>query len=83
MEGKYLPGLGTLVPHPPVKPPDTKPAALRHRHKLPMIRECAVREQRGIYSDIITTFKFKVKAQKFMDIGNVDRHFIMQLVQKY
>lgn len=68
MEGKVLPGFGVLVPHPPSKPPDPKPPALSHRHKLPPIRTCSVNEQRGIYSDTITTFKFQVKAHKLMQI---------------
>ncbi|XP_044079595.1 dynein axonemal heavy chain 1 isoform X1 [Siniperca chuatsi] len=59
MEGKYLPGFGVLVPHPPSKPPEPKPPALSHRCKLPPIRKCSANEQKGIYSDIITTFKFQ------------------------
>lgn len=62
MERKYLPGFGVLVPHPPGKPPEPKPPALSHRCKLPPIRKYSVNEQKGIYSDIITTFKFQVKA---------------------
>nr|XP_046240546.1 dynein axonemal heavy chain 1 [Scatophagus argus] len=59
MERKYLPGFGMLVPHPPNKPPDPKPPALTHRCKLPSIRRRSLNEQKGIYSDIITTFKFQ------------------------
>ncbi|XP_028430624.1 dynein heavy chain 1, axonemal isoform X1 [Perca flavescens] len=59
MERKYLPGFGVLVPHPPGKPPEPKPPALSHRCKLPPIRKFSVNEQKGIYSDIITTFKFQ------------------------
>lgn len=54
MEGKYFPGRGAPVPHPPSKPPDPKSP----------IRACPVNKQKGIYSEIITTFKFQVKAQK-------------------
>ncbi|GAA6221830.1 dynein heavy chain 1, axonemal-like [Lates japonicus] len=59
MEGKHLPGFGVLVPHPPRKPPELKPPALSHRHKLPPIRKFSLNEQRGVYSDIVSTFKFQ------------------------
>lgn len=62
MEGKTFPGFGVLVPHPPSKPPDPRPPALSHRCKHPPVRKCSVNQQRGIYSDIITPFKFQVKA---------------------
>ena len=61
MEEKHLPGFGVLVPHPPSKPPEPKPPTLSHRYKLPSIRNCPLSEQKGFYSDIITTFKFQVK----------------------
>ncbi|XP_026203417.1 dynein heavy chain 1, axonemal [Anabas testudineus] len=57
MEGKYVPSFGVLVPHPPCKPPEPKPPTLSHR--LPPIRKCYMKEQRAIYSDIITAFKFQ------------------------
>lgn len=63
MEGKYFPGFGVPVPHPPSKPPDPKPPALSDKCKDPPKRTCPVNEQKGIYSDIITTFKLQVKAQ--------------------
>ncbi|XP_067444208.1 dynein axonemal heavy chain 1 isoform X2 [Thunnus thynnus] len=63
MEGKYLPGFGVLVPHPPSKPPERKPLAASHRHKFPPIRKCCVNEQRGLYSDIITS-KFQSYTEK-------------------
>ncbi|KAM9362199.1 LOW QUALITY PROTEIN: dynein axonemal heavy chain 1 [Symphorus nematophorus] len=59
MERKNLPGLSALVPHPPSKPPDAKPPGLRHRCKLLPISTCSVNEQRGIYSDTFTAFKFQ------------------------
>ncbi|XP_076603478.1 dynein axonemal heavy chain 1 [Chaetodon auriga] len=59
MEGKIFPGFGVLVPHPPSKPPDPKPPALSDRCKLPPIRKCSVKQQRGIYSDLITPVKFQ------------------------
>ncbi|KAI4827733.1 hypothetical protein KUCAC02_031105 [Chaenocephalus aceratus] len=34
MERKYFPDFGVLVPHPPSKPPEPKPPALSHRHRL-------------------------------------------------
>ncbi|XP_056267415.1 dynein axonemal heavy chain 1 [Pseudoliparis swirei] len=51
MEGKYFP---SLVPHPPIKP-----QPLNLWCKLPKIRKCIVKEQRGIYSDDIATFPSK------------------------
>ncbi|KAF3689531.1 Dynein heavy chain 1 [Channa argus] len=57
MDGKYVPTFGLLVPHPPSKPPEPKPPTRSHR--LPPIRKNSMHEQRGIYSDIITTFKFQ------------------------
>ncbi|XP_054472107.1 dynein axonemal heavy chain 1 [Anoplopoma fimbria] len=57
MERKYLPVFGLPVPNPP-----SKPRALSHWCKLPPIRKCSVNEQRGIYSEDITTFKFQSSA---------------------
>ncbi|KAI3369512.1 hypothetical protein L3Q82_007723 [Scortum barcoo] len=59
MDGRFLPSFGVLVPHPPSKPPEPKPPALSQRCKLPPIRKRSVNEQRGIYSDIITTFRLQ------------------------
>lgn len=59
MERKYVPSFGLLVPHPPSKPPEPKPPTQSHR--LPPIRKYYMKEQKGIYSDIITTVKFQVK----------------------
>ncbi|XP_040015424.1 dynein heavy chain 1, axonemal [Xiphias gladius] len=59
MEGKYLPGFGVLVPHPPSKPPEPRPPTLSHRYKLPPIRKYSLNEQKGFYSDVITTSKFQ------------------------
>ncbi|XP_062252615.1 dynein axonemal heavy chain 1 [Platichthys flesus] len=58
MEGKHLPGLGLPVPHPPTKPLESKPPTPRHRRKLPPIGKCSLIEQRGFYSEDISTFKF-------------------------
>ena len=61
MERRNVPGFGVLVPRPPSKPPEPTPPALSHR-KLPPIRKCSAYEQKGVYSDVITTFKFQVKS---------------------
>ncbi|TNN40911.1 Dynein heavy chain 1, axonemal [Liparis tanakae] len=54
MEGKYFP---SLVPHPPITP-----QPLNLWCKLPEIRKCIVKEQRGIYSEDIATFPSKFSA---------------------
>ncbi|XP_030276430.1 dynein heavy chain 1, axonemal [Sparus aurata] len=59
MDRKHLPGFGVLGPHPPTKPRDAKSPALSHKFRLPPIRKCYLNEQRGIYSDTITTPKFQ------------------------
>ncbi|XP_071059360.1 dynein axonemal heavy chain 1-like [Pseudochaenichthys georgianus] len=59
MERQYFPDFGVLVPHPPSKPPEPKPPALSHRHRLAPVRTCFVNEQMGIYSDSITKHKFQ------------------------
>ncbi|XP_036957739.1 dynein heavy chain 1, axonemal isoform X2 [Acanthopagrus latus] len=59
MDGKHLPGFGVLGPHPPTRPRDPKSPTLSHKFRLPPIRKCYLSEQRGIYSDIISTPKFQ------------------------
>ena len=71
MDGKHLPGFGVLGPHPPTRPRDPKSPTLSHKFRLPPIRKCYLSEQRGIYSDIISTPKFQVKARKLMQIRHL------------
>ncbi|XP_078019489.1 dynein axonemal heavy chain 1 [Epinephelus lanceolatus] len=59
MERKYMPGVGARVPRPPSQPPEPRPPALSRRCRLPPLRKCLMTEQKGIYSDIITTSKFQ------------------------
>ncbi|KAL7406937.1 hypothetical protein ABVT39_000487 [Epinephelus coioides] len=59
MERKYMPGVGARVPHPPSQPPEPRPPVLSRRCRLPPLRKCLMTEQKGIYSDIITTSKFQ------------------------
>ncbi|KAK2862487.1 hypothetical protein Q5P01_002020 [Channa striata] len=67
MDGKYVPTFGVLVPDPPREPSERKPPSLNHR--LPPIKKSPLYEQRGIYSDMITTFNFQVH-----------RHFMSHLI---
>lgn len=72
MEGKYVPSFGILVPHPPSKSPEPKPPPLRRR--LPPIKKRYVNEQRGIYSDIVTTPSLQVNTYLQMHLTqNYDR----------
>ncbi|CAJ1051390.1 LOW QUALITY PROTEIN: dynein heavy chain 1%2C axonemal [Xyrichtys novacula] len=59
MERKNVPVFGVLVPRPPSKPPQPKPPALRHRLILPSVRKCTVNEQRGLFSEPISTLHFQ------------------------
>ncbi|KAM7402690.1 hypothetical protein PAMP_017906 [Pampus punctatissimus] len=81
MEGKYLPGFGVLVPHPPSKPPESKPLAASHRHKFPPIRKCCINEQKGIYSDTITTPRFQIPSDQCMLVEKDNNGHISQQSQ--
>lgn len=63
MEGKFLPKFGVLVPHPPSNPPVPTVPTLTRRRKLPPIKTRS-KKHKGTYSDIVTSFKFEVKAVK-------------------
>ena len=49
-------GFGTLlVPHPPIKPAESKLPPIQGHTKLPPIRKYPLIEQKGYYSELITT----------------------------
>lgn len=61
MESKQVPqnhphGVGVFVSHTPSKPAELKlPPLQSHRSKLPPVRKYPVTEQKGYYSELITT----------------------------
>ncbi|XP_041639844.1 dynein heavy chain 1, axonemal [Cheilinus undulatus] len=56
MERKNFPCFGILVPQPPSKPPQPKPTTLKHNFP---VRQHPVKDQRGLYSDVISALSFQ------------------------
>lgn len=58
-ENTGFPGSG--VPHPPRDPPEPKPST-RQKYNVFKVGKGSMRDQRGIFSETISTLKFQVKA---------------------
>ncbi|XP_061640433.1 dynein axonemal heavy chain 1 isoform X3 [Phyllopteryx taeniolatus] len=63
MEGKRLPGFGTFGPHSSQTPPKEKQSS-SHRDMLPPVRKGRINKQKGLYSDVFTTLRFKTCAEE-------------------
>ncbi|XP_077458505.1 dynein axonemal heavy chain 1 [Stigmatopora argus] len=64
MEGKRLPGLGTFGPHSSQTSSRGMQSAQSLRSTLPPVRKGRKNKQRGLYSDVFTTLKFKTGAEE-------------------
>nr|XP_061814136.1 dynein axonemal heavy chain 1-like [Nerophis lumbriciformis] len=64
MEGKRLPGFGTFGPHSSQPSSRGKQSVQSHRSTLPPVRKGRKNKQRGLYSDVFTTLRFKTSAEE-------------------
>ncbi|XP_049589438.1 dynein axonemal heavy chain 1 [Syngnathus scovelli] len=64
MENKRLPGFETFGPHFSQTTPKDKHPAQNHRNTLPPVKKGPMTKQKGLYSDVFTTLRFKTCAEE-------------------